>query len=85
MHGLRKNATIELAEAGCTEAEIKAITGHETSAMIALYSKGANQRRVAKAARRKTEVARLKTDVFERERNEIGKTNGKTRQTTVDL
>ena len=84
LHGLRKNATIELAEAGCTEAEIKAITGHETSEMIALYSKGANQRRVAKAARLKTEAARLKAEVFDREQNEIGKMSGKTCPTTAD-
>jgi integrase len=39
LHGLRKNATIELLEAGCTYDEIKAITGHETTAMIELYGK----------------------------------------------
>lgn len=71
LHGLRKNATIELAEAGCTEAEIKAITGHETSEMVALYSKRANQRKTAQAARRKTEAAT-------REQSESGKTSGKT-------
>jgi len=33
-HGLRKNATIELLEAGCTPDEVKAITGHETTEII---------------------------------------------------
>ena len=31
LHGLRKNATIELLEAGCTPDEVKAITGHITT------------------------------------------------------
>ena len=34
LHGLRKNATIELLEAGCTPDEVKAITGHITTQMI---------------------------------------------------
>jgi len=50
LHGLRKNATIELAEAGCTVAQIKAITGHTTDAMVAHYSKKAEQRRLARTA-----------------------------------
>lgn len=55
MHGLRKNATVELIEAGCSEEEIRSITGHQTSEMIRLYGKGARQRTLAKQAR-----ARLK-------------------------
>ena len=55
LHGLRKNATIELAEAGCTDAEIMAITGHSTREMVTLYSRGARQKRLARAARKKTE------------------------------
>ena len=54
LHGLRKNATIALAEAGCSNAEIKAITGHTTDAMVELYSKGARQKTMARNARRKT-------------------------------
>ncbi len=53
-HGLRKNATITLAEAGCSNAEIKAITGHTTDAMVELYSKGARQKTMARNARRRT-------------------------------
>ena len=54
LHGLRKNATIALAEAGCSNAEIKAITGHTTDAMVELYSKGARQKTMARNARRTT-------------------------------
>lgn len=49
-HGLRKNATVALAEAGCSDHEIQAITGHATLAMIQHYSKGVNQKRLAKQA-----------------------------------
>ena len=34
IHGLRKNAAKALAEAGCSDAEIMAITGHRTNEMI---------------------------------------------------
>jgi integrase len=50
LHGLRKTAARKLAEAGATEEQIKAVTGHATSAMVAHYVRGANQRKLAKAA-----------------------------------
>jgi integrase len=50
MHGLRKNAAKALAEAGCTDAQIMAITGHRTNEMIRLYTKGAEQKRLARSA-----------------------------------
>ena len=50
LHGLRKNATINLLEAGCTNSEAKAITGHSTDVMVNLYSKKVNQRRQAREA-----------------------------------
>ena len=50
LHGLRKTAARKLAEAGCTEKQIQAVTGHVTSRMVAHYTKGADQRRLAKAA-----------------------------------
>jgi integrase len=50
LHGLRKTAARRLAEAGCTEDQIKAVTGHATSRMVSHYTKGANQKRLAKAA-----------------------------------
>jgi integrase len=46
-HGLRKNATQALMEAGCTEQQAQAITGHETTGMIQHYARKANQRRLA--------------------------------------
>jgi integrase len=50
-HGLRYNAASELYEAGCTDAQVQAITGHKTRAMAAKYGKGASQRRLAREAR----------------------------------
>ncbi len=50
LHGLRKNATINLLEAGCTNSQVKAITGHSTDVMVNLYSKRVNQRRQAREA-----------------------------------
>jgi integrase len=55
LHGLRKTAAKMLAEAGCTELEIMAITGHTTSRMIAKYTKDADQHIRAEAAIRKLE------------------------------
>lgn len=52
-HGLRKNATIELIEAGCSEDHVMAITGHASSEMVRLYGRGVRQRKLARAARRK--------------------------------
>lgn len=56
IHGLRKLAAVRLAEAGCTVHEIAAITGHASLAQVALYTRGVDQQRLAKAA-----VVRLQT------------------------
>ena len=53
LHGLRKNATINLLEAGCTNSEVKAITGHSTDVMVNLYGAKVNQRRQARSAMNK--------------------------------
>lgn len=58
LHGLRKNATIELLEAGCTYEEIKAITGRETMAMIELYGKDIEKKRQETAAIAKLNVSK---------------------------
>lgn len=50
-HGLRYNAASELYEAGCSDAQVQAITGHKTRAMAAKYGKGARQRVLAREAR----------------------------------
>ncbi|HEX3587817.1 MAG TPA: tyrosine-type recombinase/integrase [Candidatus Angelobacter sp.] len=56
VHGLRKLAATSLADAGCTPHEIAAVTGHRTLAMVALYTRGADQERLASAA-----IVRLQT------------------------
>lgn len=56
-HGLRKNAVIALLEAGCTVAEVSAITAHSI-AMVEHYGKGRNQRRIGRAAIVKLDEAR---------------------------
>lgn len=49
LHGLRKLAIIELAEAGCSDAEIQAVT-NQSPAMVAYYRAKASGRRLSKAA-----------------------------------
>jgi integrase len=53
VHGLRKAAAKRLAEMGCSEFEIMAITGHQTSKEVTRYTKGASQRTRAESAFRK--------------------------------
>jgi integrase len=50
IHGMRKLAAQNLAEAGCTANEIAAVTGHRTLAMVQLYTAGADQKRLAGTA-----------------------------------
>lgn len=54
-HGLRKTAAVFLAEAGCTNEQIKAITGHTTESMVAYYTRGANQKALARESMTKFE------------------------------
>lgn len=56
VHGLRKNAAKMMAEAGCTDREISAVTGHTTLKMISYYTKGADQKRLAFNAISKLEM-----------------------------
>ncbi|MFP6705262.1 MAG: tyrosine-type recombinase/integrase [Alphaproteobacteria bacterium] len=53
LHGLRKNATINLLEAGCTNSQAKAITGHSTDQMVNHYAQKVNQKRQALEAMNK--------------------------------
>ena len=53
-HGLRKAAARRLAEAGCTNAEIKAITGHTTDQEVARYTAAVDRKRLARQAMDKT-------------------------------
>jgi integrase len=52
-HGLRKAAARRLAEAGCTEHQIGAITGHTSLREIVRYTRAADQKRLAVAAMQK--------------------------------
>ncbi|MCX5571444.1 tyrosine-type recombinase/integrase [Kaistia nematophila] len=56
-HGLRKAAASRLAELGCTDAEIMAITGHTTRKEVDRYTKGARQRALAENVLRRVEQA----------------------------
>ena len=62
-HGWRYTAARRLAEAGCSDAEIQAVTGHRTLEMVQKYRAQANQKRVSKIAQRR----------MERNENETGK------------
>ena len=57
-HGLRKLAATRLANAGCSEREIMAITGHKSSSEVARYTKARNQERLAESATAKLKRAR---------------------------
>ena len=56
-HGLRKSAVVTLLEAGCTDAEVSAITG-QSRAMVEHYAKMVNQQRLAASAVLKWEQSR---------------------------
>jgi integrase len=56
-HGLRKSAVVMLLEAGCTTAEVAAITG-QSMQMVEHYAKQVNQRMLAASAILKWENAR---------------------------
>lgn len=49
-HGLRKAAARRLAEAGCTNQQIKSITGHKTDKEVSRYTAAADQSRLAQEA-----------------------------------
>jgi integrase len=55
-HGLRKAASVRLAEAGCTPHEIAAITGHASLKEIVRYTKTADRKRLARSAMEKVKL-----------------------------
>lgn len=67
VHGLRKLAAANLAEAGCSTKQIAAITGHATLAMVELYTRSADQERLAEAA-----IIRLQTSDKNKRKRENG-------------
>ena len=48
-HGLRKSAVVTLLEAGCTTAEVQAITG-QSMQMVEHYTKQVSQKKLAASA-----------------------------------
>jgi integrase len=63
IHGLRKLAAANLAQAGCTLHEIASITGHKSLAMLQLYTASIDQERAAEGAIIKLAAYRLKRGV----------------------
>ncbi|SNT29148.1 tyrosine-type recombinase/integrase [Antarctobacter heliothermus] len=49
-HGLRKNATIELYQAGCDDEMVKAVTGHSGVEMLKKYGGQIRQKELATRA-----------------------------------
>jgi hypothetical protein len=49
LHGLRKRACVELAEAGCSDAEIQSVTGQSLE-MVAKYRKEARRKEMSRTA-----------------------------------
>ncbi|MTH65866.1 site-specific integrase [Paracoccus shanxieyensis] len=49
-HGLRKNATIELYQAGCDDEMVKAVTGHSGAEMLKKYGGRVRQKELARRA-----------------------------------
>lgn len=49
IHGLRKLASVTMADGGCSTHQIASVTGHKTLAMVQLYTSKANQRNLTEA------------------------------------
>lgn len=58
-HGIRKTVAQRLAEAGGSNAELKALFGWSSDAMAALYTKGADKRRLSYSAAEKLKANSL--------------------------
>lgn len=57
LHGLRKHSVIRLAEAGASDAEIRAVTG-QSAEMVACYRKKANRSMLSKFGQERREENR---------------------------
>ena len=71
LHGLRHSRGVELAEAGCTDAQGAALLGHSSPASFAQYRRQADRLRLSKGGEEAVALFR------ERDRNAVGKTGGK--------
>lgn len=58
MHGWRYVAAVELAEAGCSDAEIQSVTGHKALEMVQKYRQAAAQKALSKQAQQRRDAAR---------------------------
>lgn len=58
-HGLRHSAASRMAEAGASDSQIQAVTGHKTRQMVELYTAGARRKQLAKDAIEKLPVGRI--------------------------
>jgi integrase len=60
-HGLRKAGLVRLAEAGCTEAELRAISGHTNLGQLKVYIEKVEQRHLAANAMAKLQANGTRT------------------------
>lgn len=67
MHGLRKNAGMELALAGCSVNEIMSVLGHKSPTMAIFYCKQADKIRLAEAATAKLDAYHAREDAAKAE------------------
>jgi integrase len=65
-HGLRKAASVRLAEAGCSPHEISAITGHASLKEIVRYTNTVDRKRLARAAMEKVKTGTSSVKLDER-------------------
>jgi integrase len=73
LHGLRKVAARDLAEAGCSAHEIMSVTGHKSLSEVERYTRAASQRRMSGAAILKLERNGKRTSSGKRSGGRNGK------------
>lgn len=61
-HGLRKLTATRLAELGCSERQIMAVTGHKSVSEVSRYTRAAEQSRLAEQAMAKLNAGRTNSD-----------------------
>jgi len=54
-HGWRYTAAVQLSDAGCSDAEVQAVTGHKTMEMVRKYRAKRDQRAASKRAQQRRE------------------------------
>jgi integrase len=70
IHGVRKTALTEIAEAGSSTNETAAVGGHSTLSEVDRYTKAANQRRLASNAFARRRAAKENNSALRRSQNE---------------